>query len=408
MGLTLSLTGLSAQNATQILDQTARTYAKMRSLRVESRMTVSMNSHGVMGEMNFTSRMTQLTMAMRPNMVRMEAQMQDQQLPMNTGRIRCDGKTLYVENGWLKQTMHKPAPRTLSEIYDAQTLSGAGYMLMGLDALYLLIHGDWRKMASSPKLLGRERVGNRQTYKIRVNLKPSSETPLPGGQMSQTLWIGVRDRLLWKSEVLMTTSQGGNRLTLRYTEVITRQEVNPPINPNAFAYKLPEGFKLVENFEVPDLAGEAGKLKGQPAGDFTLNDLQGNAVRLADHKGKVVVLNIFAHWCGPCRAEAPHLEKDIWQAYKDKGVVVLGVATWAHDNPTKRAQEFAKEFKLTFPVLVDADNKVAEQYKVDGVPTTFIIDKEGVVREVIVGADVERLKKAVESLLQAPANGAEG
>jgi peroxiredoxin len=189
---------------------------------------------------------------------------------------------------------------------------------------------------------------------------------------------------------------------MRITERYTRQERNPRLQPTTFAYKPPKGFEIVSEFKMPDFGGETSALKGQPAPEFALNDLQGKQVRLADYKGKIVVLNIFAHWCGPCRKEAPELEKDLWHAYKARDVVVLGVATWAQDNPAKRAEAFAREFKLTFPVLVDAENKVAEMYRVRGVPTTFIIDRAGVVREFVVGADVASIKRAVESLLNAP------
>ncbi|MCS7300277.1 MAG: TlpA family protein disulfide reductase, partial [Fimbriimonadales bacterium] len=72
----------------------------------------------------------------------------------------------------------------------------------------------------------------------------------------------------------------------------------------------------------------------------------------------------------------------------------------AQDNPQQRAEEFAREFKLSFPVLVDAENKVVEQYQVGGVPTTFIIDKQGVIREVVVGADVAKIKQTIETLLK--------
>ncbi len=397
IALMLTVELLNAQSAAQILDQTARTYSQMRSLRVQSRLTISMRSSGQMGQMQFASNANQLAMAMRPNLLRLETTEQGQLL-FSSLKIRCDGKTLYTENAELNQTLHKPAPGSLREIYTEQNLSQAGYMRM-LDPLYLMAWGDWRKMATSPRLLRRERVANRETYKIHIKPRTPGEVATPGMRVTQTVWIGVKDRLIWKSEILMSVSQAGSRMTIRYIETFTRQEVNPPINPNAFAYKLPEGFKLVESFEMPDLSGETGKLKGQPAPDFTLKDLQGKEVRLADYKGKVVVLNIFAHWCGPCRAEAPALEKDIWRAFREKDVVVLGVATWARDNPSKRAQEFAKEFKLTFPVLVDAQNSVATQYNVQGVPTTFVIDREGVIREVIVGADVKRMKQAIESLL---------
>ncbi len=399
MSFTLSIGVLSAQNAAQILDKTARTYAQMRSLRVESRATSSGTVLSNQGEMTFANRVNMLMMAMRPNKLRIDT-LQADDPALSAGKLRCDGEVLYIESAALRQTQSQPAPKTLREIYTADNLSMVGLMLIGLDPIRLMIDSNWRALATSPKLIGRGRVGNRQTYKVQIQLKDESLMSLAQGQTTQTLWIGVKDSLIWKSEIVINFAQAGTRMAMRFTEVFTRQEVNPPINPTAFAYRLPEGFKMVQQFEMPDFTEETGKLKGQPAGDFTLNDLQGRPVRLADYKGKVVVLNIFAHWCGPCRAEAPELEKDLWQAYKDKGVVVLGVATWAQDNPTKRAQEFAREFKLTFPVLVDSENKVAEQYGVSSVPTTFVIDPQGVVREVVVGADVQRVKRAVETLLQ--------
>ncbi|MEN3002028.1 MAG: TlpA disulfide reductase family protein [Armatimonadota bacterium] len=401
MALMLSVGVLYAQSAARILDQTTRTYAQLRSLRIQSGMTMVMDVSGPMGEMRSRSNSTQLVMVMRPNLWRMETTAQDQMMALNAGKIRCDGKTLYIENSWLKQTLNKPAPKSLRELYNEQNLSMAGYMMLGLDPIYLMAYGDWRQIATAPKLLRRERVANRETYKITFNVKPSAQAVmlLSGDRVTQTVWIGVKDRLIWKSEIVMTMRQEGIRYTVRFIETFTRQETNRPINPSAFAYKLPEGFKLVTEFEMPDPDKETAALKGQPAIEFTLKDLQGKEVRLADYKGKVVVLNFFAHWCGPCRREAPELEKDIWQAFREKGVVVLAVAAWARDNPTKRAQEFAKEFKLTFPVLVDEKDKVIEQYKVSGVPTTFVIDKEGVIREVIVGVDMQKLKQAIQSLL---------
>ena len=396
-----------AQTATQILDQTTKTYAQLQSLRLEVRSEMSTVMVGPGGEMRLTQKATQQALAMRPNYIRMTARYDQQGLIEGEMGIFSNGKDLYLQNPSFQQTLKKAAPKALRDIYTDENLQQANYMLAGLDPIYLMAYGDWRKMAGQPRLARREKLGNRAVYKLSVPIKapPMFQSALETTARAtayQVLWIGVQDRLIWQSQVVMNLSQGNLRVSMRFTERYTRQERNPRLQPTAFAYKPPKGFEIVSEFKMPDFGGETSALRGQPAPEFALNDLQGKQVRLADYKGKIVVLNVFAHWCGPCRKEAPELEKDLWQAYKARDVVVLGVATWARDNPTKRAEEFAREFKLTFPVLVDAENKVAEMYKVSGVPTTFIIDREGVVREFVVGADVTSIKRAVESLLNAP------
>ena len=409
--LTGSWLFVQAQTATQILDQTTKTYAQLQSLRLEvnTEMTAVMGVPG--NEVRFTQKSVQRAMAMRPNYIRLTAQYD--QLDMTSGEmgIFCDGKDLYMQNPSLQQTLKKAAPKTLRDIYTDENLQQANYMMVGLDPIYLMAYGDWRKMAGQPRLVKRERLGNRAVYRLSMPIKlPQMFQSLFQSQQGvsartsayQILWIGVQDRLIWQSQVVINLPDKQLPISMRFTERYTRQEINPRLQPTTFAYKPPKGFEIVSEFKMPDFAGETSALKGQPAPEFALKDLQGNEVRLADYKGKIVVLNVFAHWCGPCRKEAPELEKDIWQAYRERDVVVLGVATWARDNPTKRAEEFAREFKLTFPVLVDAENKVAEMYRVNGVPTTFIIDREGVVREFVVGADVAAIKRAITALLDAP------
>jgi peroxiredoxin/outer membrane lipoprotein-sorting protein len=398
---------VQAQTATQILSQTTKTYAQLQSLRLEVRSEMSTVMVGPGGEMRLTQKVTQQALAMRPNYIRMTARYDQQGFIEGEMGIFCDGKDLYMQNPSFQQTLKKAAPKTLRDIYTDENLQQANYTMAGLDPIYLMAYGDWRKMAGQPRLAKREKLGNRPVYKLSVPIKVPQrlQSALGTGARTsayQVLWIGVQDRLIWQSQVVMNLSQGDLRISMRITERYARQERNPRLQPTAFAYKPPKGFEIVSEFKMPDFGGETSALRGQPAPEFALNDLQGKQVRLADYKGKIVVLNVFAHWCGPCRKEAPELEKDLWQAYKARDVVVLGVATWAQDNPTKRAEEFAREFKLTFPVLVDAENKVAEMYRVRGVPTTFIIDREGVVREFVVGADVAGIKRAVESLLNTP------
>lgn len=115
---------------------------------------------------------------------------------------------------------------------------------------------------------------------------------------------------------------------------------------------------------------------GRPAADFTLKSTTGKNVRLAEQKGDVVMVNFWATWCGPCRQEMPLLEK-INQKYKDLGFVLLGINV---EEDTSGMSKYLKDVLVTFPILNDGKNAVAKLYGVDGMPSTVIIDRNGVVR----------------------------
>ncbi len=116
----------------------------------------------------------------------------------------------------------------------------------------------------------------------------------------------------------------------------------------------------------------AGDMSG-PAPDFTLTTLDGQKVRLADLKGQVVMLNFWASWCGPCRQEMPLLN-DIYASYKKAGFVLLGVNL---DEAAAAAKGFLAKTPVTFPVLHDAEGKVADLYKNQAMPSSFFIDRKG-------------------------------
>jgi len=124
---------------------------------------------------------------------------------------------------------------------------------------------------------------------------------------------------------------------------------------------------------------------GAPAPDFTLKDLDGNSVSLSSEKGKVVLINFWATWCGPCRLEMPAIEQR-YEAYKDQGFVVLAVD---FDEPVTDVGAFAHAYNLTFPVLLDPGAKVNDLYRIIGYPTTFFVDREGIITRQHVGAMTE-------------------
>ncbi len=142
-------------------------------------------------------------------------------------------------------------------------------------------------------------------------------------------------------------------------------------------------------------------LVGRRAPAFALTTFEGKPMSLDAYRGQVVVLNFWASWCYPaCYEEAPVLESG-WRAYRERGVVVLGVDIQDTEEPARR---FIQQFGLTFPQAPDPQGKVSIDYGVYGVPETFVIDRDGWIRAKHVGAVTERFfRETVEPWLGAGA-----
>jgi len=122
---------------------------------------------------------------------------------------------------------------------------------------------------------------------------------------------------------------------------------------------------------------------GKTAPDFSLLDLNDKPYRLSDFRGKVVFLNFWATWCKPCREEMPSMEI-LNKNFEKDGLVILAVSI-DRVTTTKDIPPFVKGMNLTFPVLIDSWGKTDMPYKRMGVPETFIIDQQGVIREIVIG-----------------------
>ena len=140
----------------------------------------------------------------------------------------------------------------------------------------------------------------------------------------------------------------------------------------------------------------SGLPQGQVAPDFALNGLDGRTVRLSDLRGQVVLVNLWATWCPPCRAEMPDLAA-VYLAYKDQGFVILGV------DDQERAQtvsDFVARSPVPYPILLDPDSRVSRAYGVSYLPASFLIDRRGVLRATLPGQSARvRLENAIQPLL---------
>ncbi len=124
--------------------------------------------------------------------------------------------------------------------------------------------------------------------------------------------------------------------------------------------------------------------KGNLAPDFSLETADGKTAKLSDYRGKKVILNFWASWCPPCKAEMPHMEA-FYKEYHTKGVTVLAVNLTTSEKDPSDVSKFIADYGLTFPVLLDKKGEVGNLYQTLTIPTSYIIDTNGVIREKIVG-----------------------
>ena len=147
--------------------------------------------------------------------------------------------------------------------------------------------------------------------------------------------------------------------------------------------------------ESPEVAKATRVKVGQSAPQFEVTQLDGKQFSLKEQRGKVVVVNFFATWCGPCVAEMPHLESQIWQKKKDKKFAFISIG---REHSTDELKPFRAKHKLTFPMAGDPKREVYGLYAEAYIPRTLLIDGEGRIVRQVVGYEEEEFKALLKSI----------
>jgi peroxiredoxin len=181
----------------------------------------------------------------------------------------------------------------------------------------------------------------------------------------------------------------------------TLKQHAPPEDNGQPAYPYVELASLVRYEHVqassddPQFAKAMAKLEQDDQrranADFTLTDLNGHQWTLKSLRGKVALVNFWATWCPPCRKELPDLEQ-LSERFKDQGLVILALS----DEDVAKVKPFVEQRNLTYPVLLDTGGKVAKEYDVDGIPKTFVYDRDG--KLVAQAIDMRTQKQFLEML----------
>jgi len=160
---------------------------------------------------------------------------------------------------------------------------------------------------------------------------------------------------------------------------------------------IPSSSTPSSSTPAPTQENKIGTQVGNLAPDFQLDNLEGQTVSLSDLQGKPVLINFWATWCPPCRAEMPYLE-EVYREWSGKGVVLLAINI---GETSSQVKEFLQSHSLSLPVLLDTGQNVARRYNIQYIPTTFFIDKDGTIQIVKVGAftGVAEIEKSLNKIV---------
>jgi peroxiredoxin/outer membrane lipoprotein-sorting protein len=277
------------------------------------------------------------------------------------------------------------APRPTNEDW---TYHSTADVASGLIRRYSAVAGPGNKTRPVVNYL-REESLEISGRKIPCHVIEVSETSAPLSKYTRVLWIEKNRKVVWR-EIETSQNQLPEGSTMTSTNIYDFNIIrfNEPIPDQLFVFVPPPEVR-----EVASLSGRApgakSNLVGNPAPEFAVKDLDGKSVSLQNLRGKVVLLNFWATWCGPCIVEMPHLEK-LYQEFKNKDVAIV---TISNEDP-QTIREFLLKNKYSFGSLVDDGSAVSQLYQVKGIPQTVFLSKSGKVSDLFVGTRTEEQFRA--------------
>ncbi|HIE22918.1 MAG TPA: DUF2092 domain-containing protein [Candidatus Korarchaeota archaeon] len=366
-----------------LLKKTDEAYKSLQSYQDKTTSIMNVSAQGMEQKMK-----AELSIAMkRPN--KLAVVLKSGMMGMT---IVCNGEKMWTYMPMFKKYTVENAPESLEELIESASMMG----MAGRSIIIITLFGDnpyemLMEGVERVKLVGEEIVEGTKMHHIILYQE----------EMDIDLWIDAGDYLIRKVRMDMSKIMEKQKeimpgladMKMILEELHSDVRIAEDIPDTRFIFKAPEGAR-----ETDDLFGgfgppaEPSPLVGKETEDFTLEGFEeGVLIHPMDHKGKVIMLDFWATWCGPCRKDLPVLQR-IYEKYKDKEFVFIAVNAM---EDREKVEEFIKKGNHTFPVALDKDGKVGELYKVEAYPTLILIGKDGKIQKVHTGY-MPGLKKRLE------------
>jgi thiol-disulfide isomerase/thioredoxin/outer membrane lipoprotein-sorting protein len=374
----LSLSALRAQqypDAEMLTKQAESAVKRLHSMRVREETTTEANFGGQ--SIKTTLEMSQAVV--NPGKMRMESKAQGLSLI-----VVSDGEQTWVYSSMGNEYAHKMAVLGSEAMMDA----------MGMSSMM----PDMKDTHIVQKVTGEESLEidgqKHDCWVIHADLSGLQLPPVAKGakvdEATMTTWIDKKLGLDLQNDVTMKIAMPGMSTTTHMHTVKKNLEIDAAVPDSVFAFVPPSGAKEVDKISLfPTLATPA--LVGKAAPDFTLSTVDGKPYSLSALKGKPVLLDFWATWCGPCRKAMPLVEK-LSQEYKDQGLVVLGVNAREERDVVAA---FLKKTPMPYAAVLSGESTVLADYEVKGYPTFVLIDRDGKVAAYEIGIGGEEMLRGM-------------